>query len=241
MNILISNDDGIRSEGIQILAEFASTLGDVYVVAPNKQYSGASQQIHLHCGFTAVPYDMPGVKAAWMLNGSPADCVQGGIRYILPVRPDICFTGINLGYNAGFDAAYSGTVGAARESLIQGVPAMAFSGGGDLSVSFPLAKAFLPEIVKELLNRPIQKNELWNVNFPDRTEKDLKGIRWDVGIAPANMYRQDFTMKTGQDGSIDLERDAYLIRDVSGLPENSDVVLLKQGYITAGKVASGIL
>ena len=117
-NILIVNDDGIESPGLRVLAEAAAQIGEVWVVAPEQQCSGMSQKISI---FEETPIrrrELPiPVRAAWSLGGTPADCVKAAVNHLLPVKADYLFSGINLGYNAGYDVAYSGTIGAAMEGL----------------------------------------------------------------------------------------------------------------------------
>ena len=126
LNILIANDDGIDSPGIVRLAEAASKFGNVWVAAPSSQCSGMSQKLTI---FGEFPVSRPAfpvpVMDAWSIGGTPADCVKLAVNFLMPVKPDVVFSGINFGYNTGFDIAYSGTVGAAMEALINGIPAIA--------------------------------------------------------------------------------------------------------------------
>ena len=118
-NILIVNDDGIHSEGIIRLAEAASRFGRVWVAAPDEQCSGMSQKISIFDPILVRPYEFPvPVEAAWSIGGTPADCVKVAVGFLLEEAPDLVLSGINNGYNAGFDNAYSGTIGAAAEALM---------------------------------------------------------------------------------------------------------------------------
>ena len=129
MKILVVNDDSIHSPGIALLAKAAMELGEVTVVASAHQCSAMSQKITI-CGDMRVDkvedFPVP-VKAAYKVDGTPVDCVKIALQYLLEERPDYVFSGINDGYNTGFDIAYSGTMGAAFEAVMNGVPAMAFS------------------------------------------------------------------------------------------------------------------
>ena len=117
LNILIANDDGIDSPGIVRLAEAAAKFGSVWVAAPSSQCSGMSQKLTI---FGEFPVSRPAfpvsVMDAWSIGGTPADCVKLAVNFLMPVKPDVVFSGINFGYNTGFDIAYSGTVGAAMEA-----------------------------------------------------------------------------------------------------------------------------
>ena len=166
MNILVVNDDGISTNGIARLAQMATQLGKVYVVAPAGQCTAMSMRVTAFESIAISEYDFPikGVEAAYSVGGTPVDCVAAAIRSILPQRPDIVFSGINEGYNAGFDIAYSGTIGAAMEALMNGIPAIAFS--AEEKGRFDICDKYILDIAKELITVPIAKNELWNVNFP---------------------------------------------------------------------------
>lgn len=136
LKILIANDDGIRSEGIAKLARAAASFGTVWVAAPEHQCSGMSVRLTISekSQMAVYRYDFPvPVEAAWSVDGTPADCVKVALNALLPFRPDIVLSGINDGLNAGLDVAYSGTIGAATEAAMHGVPAIAFSMRDDKS------------------------------------------------------------------------------------------------------------
>ena len=123
--ILITNDDGIHAEGIAALEEAMHALGDVYVVAPVSEQSGAAHSLTLARPLRIRQID----ERHWTVDGTPTDCVTFPLNRILPAeqRPHICVSGINHGANLGDDATYSGTVAGAMESTILGVPGLAFS------------------------------------------------------------------------------------------------------------------
>ena len=129
MKILIVNDDSISAPGIAVLAKAAAQIGEVTVVAPAEQCSALSQKLTLRETLSVERVkDFPvDVKAAWKVGGTPVDCVKVALDYILKEKPDLVLSGINNGYNVGFDIAYSGTLGAAFEAVRNGIPAMAFS------------------------------------------------------------------------------------------------------------------
>ena len=132
LKILLVNDDGISSPGIVHLAEMAMQLGEVWVAAPSSQCSAMSQKLTIFQPLDVEEYDFPlPVAGAYSIGGTPADCVKTALKAVLPVRPDVVFSGINIGYNAGFDIAYSGTVAAAIEAVLNGIPAIAFSAQHD--------------------------------------------------------------------------------------------------------------
>ena len=155
MKILVANDDGIRSPGLEHLVRMARNLGEVWVVAPSGQCSAMSQRISVFGTLDLQPvpdYPVEGVRA-WTVSGSPADCVKVALACVMPEKPDLVFSGINQGYNVGTDILYSGTIGVTMEALANGIPAMAFSteNGEDLRV----ADAWMLPLVRELLEQPI--------------------------------------------------------------------------------------
>ena len=166
MNILISNDDGIRAEGIARLAAAALPFGRVYVAAPQSQCSGMSQKLTIRGTLAVEQADFPvPVEAAWAVGGSPADCVKAAVKALVPCRPDVVLTGVNQGWNAGLDIAYSGTIGAALEGVMNGIPAIAFSAREFCDPG--AMEVYLPRVLQELLQALPKPGTLWNVNFPD--------------------------------------------------------------------------
>ena len=173
--ILITNDDGIHSKGLERLARMASAYGQIWVVAPDGQWSAASHSITLHDSVDIYPYDFP-VKTvrAFTCSGTPADCARIGILHLMPVKPDILLSGINFGYSMASDIQYSGTVGAAFEAERHGVPAIAFSEGTGEDHSLTDQK--LPEILHMLIDRKPSAGQVYNVNFPQCSPEECKGI-----------------------------------------------------------------
>lgn len=165
--ILISNDDGIHSHGIRMLEESARSLSpDVYVVAPEAEQSAAGHSLTIHKPLRMKRYDDRHVS----VFGTPTDCVLMGVQMVMKNgRPDMVLSGINHGQNTGDDVTYSGTIAAAIEAALLGIPSIAFSqqyademGKPDWSI----AKTWIPRILQALAGSPIDKNTLLNVNFP---------------------------------------------------------------------------
>lgn len=235
--ILISNDDGIGAEGLRILAEAAVQFGEVFVVAPEGQCSGMSHRLTLGREQLVRRRDYPveGVTA-WSVDGMPADCVKAAVE-CLGIRPDVMFSGMNHGANAGFDNAYSGTVGAAMEALMLGFPAYAFS---TVSIQNPaVAVAKLPEIIAELLEADPGPGRIWNVNFPDVPLAELKGILRDRSISPAQFYKDNLVMRQDEQGIWVSE--VALVYSGEGATEGSDVRAILDGYISIGKIHCSVL
>ncbi|MCR5136959.1 MAG: 5'/3'-nucleotidase SurE [Oscillospiraceae bacterium] len=237
--ILIVNDDGIASEGLRKLAEAAARFGPVWVAAPTEQCSAMSQRITVFDKITVAPYPFPApVEAAWAVGGTPADCVKAALNYLLPERPDLVISGINNGYNTGFDIAYSGTVGAAMEALMQGIPAMAFSNG--YNGSFETTDAYLPLLLEDLIQDPPPENGIWNVNFPGIPLEECQGIQRDCAIAPLQLYGDFFRREELEDGAFTLHNQAILAV-AKDAPEGTDVRAVLSGYVSVGTVRCSVL
>ncbi|GAB6050876.1 5'/3'-nucleotidase SurE [Hydrogenophilus islandicus] len=171
MRILLSNDDGYFSPGIEALAHALAPFGEVTVVAPERDRSGASNSLTL---------DRPlmlrrAPNGFWFVNGTPSDCVHLAVTGMLDVVPDMVVSGINLGANMGDDTIYSGTVAAAMEGYLLGVPALAISLVSKNPHSFDAAAAIAAELVARAVRRPLGR-VLLNVNVPDLPLAAIKGI-----------------------------------------------------------------
>lgn len=170
--ILLTNDDGIHSDGLIKLEYALRAVGDVYVVAPASEMSGASHSLTL-----ARPLRIRQVDARhWTVDGTPTDCVTLALNKILPAEelPDICASGINHGGNLGDDATYSGTVAGALEATILGVPGLAFSLVARENFDFTAAAQFAVTAVQKVLAEGLPEGTLLNINFPPG---EIKGVR----------------------------------------------------------------
>lgn len=169
--ILVSNDDGFRAEGIIALVKGLKKIGRVVVVAPDQQRSAASHSITLHKPLR-VENIAPDVYA---VDGTPTDCIMLAVHEILKRRPDMVVSGINHGGNIGDDVHYSGTVSAAIEGGILGIPSVAVSLTADDSWNFKFAAKFSAKIVKKILKEGLPKGVILNVNIPNITTRNIKG------------------------------------------------------------------
>lgn len=172
IRILVTNDDGIHSEGIKELENALKEIGDIYVVAPESEMSGASHSLTLSRPLRIRQID----ERHWTVDGTPTDCVTFALNKILPPeqRPHICASGINHGANLGDDATYSGTVAGALEATILGVPGIAFSLVAAGSYNFAPAARVAVEMIQKALKEGLPEGTLLNVNVP---KKKIKGIR----------------------------------------------------------------
>jgi 5'-nucleotidase len=170
--ILLTNDDGIHSSGLIKLEQALLAVGDVYVIAPAAEMSGASHSLTLARPLRIRQID----KRHWSIDGTPTDCVTLALNKILPddERPDICVSGINHGGNLGDDATYSGTVAGALEATILGVPGLAFSLVARDHFDFTEASSFAVTAVRKVLAEGLPDGTLLNINIPPG---EIKGVR----------------------------------------------------------------
>ena len=240
MNILVVNDDSVSAPGIAVLAGAAAEFGDVWVVAPAEQCSAMSQKLTLRDPMTPEQVtDFPApVKAAWKLGGTPVDCVKVGLIHLLPEKPDWVLSGINNGYNAGFDIAYSGTLGAAFEAVRNGIPAMAFSIRSEAHLKN--AEECLRMLLKELLPKDPGRGNVWNVNIPGMKDGSPKGILYDRTIAPVSMYQEQYIQTVHADGTVTLLTHG-IPTPGEEIPEGTDAAAVRGGFVSVGKVSCGVL
>ena len=171
MVILVSNDDGVRAAGIQALEAVLAPLGEVWVVAPDREQSAASHSLSLHRPLRVERMDL----RHYAVDGTPTDCVNLAINGIMPVRPRLVVSGINHGGNLGDDITYSGTVSAAMEGTLLSVPSIAISLVSRDGSDFSAAAAFAAQLAKAVIERGLPRDTLLNVNVPALPPGDLRG------------------------------------------------------------------
>ncbi|MBI5286361.1 MAG: 5'/3'-nucleotidase SurE [Deltaproteobacteria bacterium] len=171
--MLISNDDGIHSEGLHTLARALKAIGDVFIVAPDRERSAASHSLTLHRPLRVekVGHNM------YAVDGTPTDCVNLAVNGILPSRPSLVVSGINKGGNLGDDVTYSGTVSASMEGTLLGIPSFAISLVSRDSFNFSPAARFAAKLARLIMRRGLPKDTLLSVNVPNVKEKEIKGVR----------------------------------------------------------------
>jgi 5'-nucleotidase len=172
MRILVSNDDGYQSPGLRILAEALESVGDVTVVAPDRDRSGASNSLTLTLPIRAEQLE----TGVFRVEGTPTDCVHLAITGLLDQEPDLVVAGINHGPNLGDDVIYSGTVAAATEGRFLGLPAMAVSIDAFEPRHLETAARVAARLVGNLHNGGLGPNLILNVNVPDRPFDELRGF-----------------------------------------------------------------
>jgi len=174
--ILISNDDGIAAEGLKVLERIARKLSDdVWIVAPITEQSGAGHSLTLHMPLRPTQVG----ERRFTVSGTPTDCVMVAINHLMKDhRPDLVLSGINMGANLGEDVHYSGTVAAALEGTLLGVPAMALSQSfSDIEkIPWATAETFAPDLIRRICDAGWPMNVLININFPDRPPQQVGGV-----------------------------------------------------------------
>ncbi|MBI4844340.1 MAG: 5'/3'-nucleotidase SurE [Nitrospirae bacterium] len=179
--IFVTNDDGISSSGIKVLSKALRALGDVYVVAPDSEQSAVAHALTLNRPLKPVRTG----NRSYSLNGTPTDCVIIGVNRLMAERPDVIVSGINHGGNLGDDVTYSGTVAAAMEGTLLGIPSIAVSlaidrqSGGDIIITpsrFRTAAETAVKFAEAVLKKGLPKDTLLNINVPDAPES--KGVKF---------------------------------------------------------------
>ncbi|APR04917.1 5'/3'-nucleotidase SurE [Thauera chlorobenzoica] len=173
MRILVSNDDGYFAPGIAALAEALSSLGEVTVVAPERDRSGASNSLTLDRPLSLKRTS----NGFYHVNGTPTDCVHLAVTGMLEHLPDMVVSGVNHGANMGDDTVYSGTVAAATEGFLLGVPSIAVSLVSKSAADFSAAARVARDLAERFMHRPFPQPVLLNVNVPDVAYERLQGIR----------------------------------------------------------------
>ena len=181
MKLLVSNDDGIFSLGVRTLANtLAQADHQVTVVCPDRERSATGHGLTLHQPIRAEIVESifhPEVTA-WSCSGTPADCVKFALSAVLDTRPDFVLSGINHGSNLGTDILYSGTVSAAMEGIIEGIPSLAISLASFTSKEFQTAADFTGSFVEQLIKQPLPKATLFNINVPPVKTEAVAGVVW---------------------------------------------------------------
>lgn len=171
MHILISNDDGYFAPGLNVLANHISTHASITVVAPERNRSGASNSLTLDRPLTVKQ----AANGFYYVNGTPTDCVHLAVTGLLDKLPDVVISGINDGANMGDDTIYSGTVAAAMEGYLLGVPSFAVSMSQHNATHFETAARVMLDLLEKLALHPFVEPTLLNINVPDIPYKELKG------------------------------------------------------------------
>ncbi|MBA3645343.1 MAG: 5'/3'-nucleotidase SurE [Gemmatimonadaceae bacterium] len=229
MRLLCTNDDGIDAIGLSRLVEAATPLGEITVVAPDREQSATSHSLTLHHPIRPISRG----ERRFQVDGTPTDCVMLAVEALMPERPDFVLSGINHGQNMGEDVLYSGTVAAAMEGLSLGIPSLAFSfAGGDLRADVSMLGDQI-DVLRDLLKRvlalaPFPVDTLLNINIPPLRGADIKGVR--LTRLGRRVYSDSLTPMQDPWG-----RQIYWIGGGSIAwtgEENSDFRAVQEGYIS---------
>ena len=229
MRILVSNDDGIQAPGIQALATFLALEHEVTVVAPDRERSATGHSLTLHRPLRAEPVSGPaGVQAAWAVSGTPSDCVKLALGALLSAPPDLVCSGINRGPNLGTDVLYSGTVSAALEGVINGVPSVAFSLASFSDQGYERAAEFAQNLLRQIAQQPLPPKCLLNVNLPALQGDAYAGVR--VTKLGVRKYQDSFEQRTDPRG-----RTLYWLAGEAsedGEAPDTDVMAVRDNFVS---------
>jgi 5'-nucleotidase len=228
--ILVTNDDGIHAPGIRALVEVAKKFGYVFVVAPDKPQSGMGHAITINSTLRVEQLHIYQGAENWSCSGTPVDCVKMAVNKLLPRKPDLCISGINHGANHSINIIYSGTMSAAMEGAIEGIPSIGFS-LLDYSVEadFSAAKVYAEKVIAWVLENQLDKGVCLNVNVPRLPLSEIKGIK--ICRQSAGTWNEELDERTDPSG-----RKYYWL---TGRFENfepqstdTDVWALDNGYVS---------
>ena len=228
MKILLVNDDGVDAIGINSLICALSNEHTVWAVAPDRQRSAASMAMTLETPLRAVSRTIEGAEIAYAVDGTPVDCARLGLGNLVPEKPDLVISGINLGPNLGTDTLYSGTCAGAQQAAILGVQAIAMSLDHRNPTHFETAVAVTKHMIGIAERRPLPFGMFYNVNVPDLPPEEIKGFRV-TGLAMVN-YNGVYERREDP-----LGRPYYWVPR-GKLPcdpdEDTDYAWMKKGYVT---------
>ena len=194
MKILVSNDDGYFAPGLNILVDNLKKIAEVVVVAPDKNKSGSSSSLSLNKGITVNKIN----PMLYSVGGTPTDCVHIALTGLIPFKPDMVISGINDGANMGDDTIYSGTVGAAMEGFLLGIPSIAVSMGSSEPKHFDTAAKVILDLIEKHSRYPHKNVTLLNVNVPDVPYSEIKGL--EITRLGKRHGAQPAIIRTGVDG-----------------------------------------
>jgi len=228
--ILVTNDDGISAPGIRALIEVMQEIGTVVVVAPDSPQSAMGHAITINS--TLHLNKISGANALvteYSCSGTPVDCVKLAVNEILKRKPDLCVSGINHGSNSSINIIYSGTMSAAVEAGIEGIPAIGFSLlDYDWNANFEHSKPYIKKIATEVLQKKLPENVILNVNFPKKIAEDIKGIK--ICRQAKAMWEEKFDKRKTPQGKDYYWLTGEFVNQDTG--EDTDEWALENNYIS---------
>ena len=227
-SILISNDDGIFAPGIYALWEAMSEIGETIVVAPNTEKSAVGHAITISDPIRIEEVKRSNGFKGFSVNGTPADSVKIAVKSIMKNKPDIIISGINAGANVGQSLLYSGTISAASEGTLLGIPSIAISLDALRDMDFSTSKVVAKKIVNKVLEYGLPNETLLNVNIPKDAEGGIKG--YQITYQGAIYFKDDFEKREDPRGRIYY----WMTGDVKDTDKEleSDGVAIKEGYVS---------
>jgi len=230
VRVLLTNDDGIFAEGLRALAGCFHTAAETYIVAPDHEQSATGHAITMHRPLRAEQVKMPLTPdvPAWYVNGTPADCVKLAVESLLPGKPDLVVSGINRGANLGTDVLYSGTVSAAIEAVILGIPAIAASLTEHRENLYDSAAGFICRLARVLWEKGLGSDMLLNVNVPACLPSEIRGVA--VTRLGVRQYRNAFESRKDPRGRTYYWLAGELVDTEDG--EDTDVFAVKSRRIS---------
>lgn len=229
MKILLCNDDGIHAPGIEALYNALNGIGDLHIVAPDTERSATGHAITIFDPIRTMPVEKNGRHFGTAVDGTPADCVKLAVSFLHKDEPpDLVVSGINFGSNTGISVLYSGTVSAASEAAVLGIPAIAFSLCTYENPHWETAAHVVAEVVKKYTLAPLPQGMLLNVNIPNIPLNELKGMK------AASMGRSRFIEKFSEHQDPRGNRYYWLDGDLDLMDdnENTDVRIIESGYVS---------
>jgi 5'-nucleotidase len=228
--ILVTNDDGITAPGIRALISVMSEIGTVIVVAPDKPQSAMGHAITLNSTlFINKVSSENAIVTEYSCSGTPVDCVKLAVNEILHRKPDLCVSGINHGSNSSINVIYSGTMSAAVEAGIEGIPAIGFSLlDYDWNADFDTIKPSIKKITLEVLEKGMPSNVVFNVNFPKLKENEIKGIK--ICRQAKAIWMEKFDKRITPQGKDYYWLTGEFVNQDKG--EDTDEWALENGYIS---------
>lgn len=228
--ILVTNDDGISAPGIRALISVMKEIGTVVVVAPDSPQSAMGHAITINSTLFINKINIDNdVSEEYSCSGTPVDCVKLAVNEIFKQKPDLCVSGINHGSNSSINVIYSGTMSAAVEAGIEGIPAIGFSLlDYDWNADFDAIKSFVKKITLEVLENGLPEGVVLNVNFPKLKETDIKGIK--VCRQAKAFWMEKFDKRKTPQGKDYYWLTGEFINQDKG--EDTDEWALKNGFIS---------
>lgn len=228
MHLLITNDDGVYAKGIRVLAAELGKIAKVTLVAPDRERSATGHAITVHYPLRVEPLSIDGTACAYAVDGTPSDCVKLSLEALLPSKPTMVISGINRGPNLGTDILYSGTVSAAVEGIMHGVPSFAISLDSFDDGPYDVAAAIAKKVVLKIKEHGLPPGVLLNINVPPSTAEKLRGIK--ITTLGTRRYRNVFDKRVDPRGRTYY----WLAGDVIDLDDDldTDTMATKDNFVS---------